>query len=413
MGSAETPAPSAADVPSDPLKDPVIPPGEGTPAGPGIYVHVPFCRARCGYCDFFSTLGPASERRAFLRDLLREIDLVAAGGRFAAARFATVFFGGGTPSLLTGREAGRVLEALRGAFGLADGAEITLEANPESLSPGRAGAYRAGGINRISLGVQSLDPGELRFLGRIHTALQARRRVAMLRRAGFDNLSLDLIYGIPGSPPALWEKSLDAALALAPEHLSAYLLTLEGGEPLVRRLAEERIPLVGEETAREQYELLRRKTAAAGLAQYEISSFARPGRESRHNCNYWVRGEYLGLGPSAHSHRSGRRWSNPASMEGYCRALQEGHPAWEGEEAVSPLQEAEEALFLGLRLTAGIDYAGLLDRLPPERHGPLTEGVRRIEERGLLTQEKGRLRLLPEGYFVSDAVFGELIGLLA
>jgi oxygen-independent coproporphyrinogen-3 oxidase len=365
--------------------------------GPGIYVHIPFCRRRCGYCDFASTTGDAAARDAFVTDLLAEIRLVAAGGDFADETFRTIFLGGGTPSLLDGDQMNRILGALCDSFDVAPDAEVTMEANPESLEPERLDAFLRGGGNRVSLGIQSLDDAALRLLDRAHDAALARHRAGELkeRRVSF---SVDLIYGLPGLDTTAWGTTLDRAIELGAGHLSAYLLTLEPGTPMHAAVATGELTLPGEEEARAQYELLVDRTSAAGLSCYEISNFARPGAESRHNQNYWVRGEYLGLGPSAHSHRRGWRWANEPDLG-----------AWSGaagrrivsRERVSGREAAAEWIFLGLRRTEGVPW-DLLATAAGDGAAALERRTGFLAEQGLLERQDGWLRLARAGRFVSD-----------
>jgi oxygen-independent coproporphyrinogen-3 oxidase len=422
--------------------------------GPGLYVHLPFCRSRCGYCDFFTTVAPPRARRTFLHDLLREAQLVrergvfgrtaeagiegdpggnagGAGERLAPGPpppFRTLFLGGGTPSLLSGRACAGLLRRLRTLLPLHGEAEVTIECNPESLTPSRVAAWCGAGINRVSVGMQSADDEELRLLDRPHRFADVRSGIRRLRRAGVRNVGCDLIYGLPGGTLARWERTLEAALALEVEHISAYLLSLEPRVPLARRLAAESfsssmaspestagldaaMTLPGEDEARAQYDLLLRRMEGAGYRQYEISNFARPGYESRHNQNYWVRGDYLGLGPSSHSHRAGRRWANHASMTLYRRSLRAGTLPWASEERIEGRQVAAEWIFLGLRRLDGISW----DTLASAAGEGIAEIERRVEglERGgFLERKDGRLRLTREALFVSNAVFRELLGAL-
>jgi oxygen-independent coproporphyrinogen III oxidase len=376
--------------------------------GPGIYLHVPFCRRRCAYCDFASTIGDAAARARFVHDLHAEIRLVVEAGEFAGETFRTVYFGGGTPSLLEGGEAAGILRALRASFDVAPDAEITLEANPESLAPERLDAILQAGANRVSLGVQSLDDAALRLLGRAHDAGVARQRCADLRQRRVP-FSVDLIYGLPGLDAAAWGAALDAAFALGADHLSAYLLTLEEGTPMHTAASAGEITLPGGDEAREQYDLLVDRAAAAGLSCYEISNFARPGSASRHNQNYWVRGEYLGLGPSAHSHRGGLRWANATDLGDWTRAVGAGVRPIESREAVSPRQAAEEWIFLGLRRTEGVPWKLLAEAAGPTVR-PLERAVDHLARQGVLEREQGWLRLAPAARFISDAIFAHLMG---
>ncbi len=385
--------------------------------GPGIYLHVPFCRRRCGYCDFASTTGDAAARGAFVADLLTEIGQAAAAGSFAGETFRTVFIGGGTPSLLEGGQIARLLDAVRAAWSVAPDAEVTLEANPESLTPDRLEAFLRAGGSRVSLGVQSLDDRALRLLDRVHDAALARARAAELR-ARRVSFSVDLIYGLPGFDLRDWEETLERALALGADHLSAYLLTLEPETPMHAAVSAGELVLPDEEEARAQYELLVERAAAAGLACYEISNFARPGWESRHNQNYWVRGEYVGLGPSAHSHRRGWRWANerePAAWSGAVRSPEDpaspaGHRIASCER-VGPHEAAEEWIFLGLRRTEGVPWELLASAAGPGA-AALERRVAFLASRGLLESPGGWLRLAPTARFISDSVISDLVGSL-
>ncbi|MEZ4648682.1 MAG: radical SAM family heme chaperone HemW [Candidatus Eisenbacteria bacterium] len=393
--------------------------------GPGIYVHFPFCVQRCGYCDFFVVLGGDDAREAYVQQLLLEIDLAAAAGDprfdFSGATFQTLFFGGGTPSLLTPRQLEAILGRLRTRFRCAEDVEITVECNPESATPDRLSAYRQLGVNRVSFGVQSLDREELRLLDRAHGAADAARRMDDARKAGFASVSLDLIYGLPGTAASTsgtpteaemrWLRTLESALALGPDHLSAYLLGLEPHVPLARKLRRGQVAeLPGDEDSAAQYDTLRARTSVNGLLQYEISNFARPGQESRHNQNYWLCGDYLGLGPSAHSHRNGVRWSNVKSLPAYRDALTGGRGPIDAEEALDPQQRAEEWIFLGLRRTEGVPVSlvtewwgeGAVERLQAV---PALE--RWLEFDQPLAPGESRVRLTGEGLFVSNTVFAE------
>lgn len=384
--------------------------------GPGVYLHVPFCRRRCGYCDFASTTGDAAARGEFVADLRREIEQAARAGTFAGETFRTVFFGGGTPSVLEADQISEILGALRASFPIAPDAEVTMEANPESLEPPRLDAFLRSGGNRVSLGVQALDDRMLGVLGRVHDAALACRRARELqaREVAF---SIDLIYGLPGLDSAAWGATLEQALDLGATHLSAYLLTLEPGTLMHAAAGELTLP--GEDELRAQYELLLDRTSAVGLSCYEISNFARPGQESRHNQNYWVRGEYLGLGPSAHSHRRTWRWANESDLAAWSQAVRAGEgpipwtpgearPGVVSQERVSSREAAQEWIFLGLRRTEGVPWA-LLASAAQEGAESLERRVAFLAEQGLLERQDGWLRLARAGRFVSDAIFADLM----
>ena len=302
------------------------------------------------YCDFASgtdlTLVPE-----WLTALTLEMGLY----RDFALRFDTLYLGGGTPSLLSAAELAVLLDSLRENFHFAADTEITLEANPDDITPPLLRSYRGLGINRLSVGVQSFDDRELEFLGRRHDAAQAVQALVGAREVGFANLGLDLMYGLPGQTLEQWQKNLEAALEFEPAHLSCYQLTLEAGTPLGRRQAQGQFPRLAEEMEREFFLFTSTFLEDRGYVHYEISNFAR-GEEhrSRHNCKYWNHSPYLGLGPAAHSHQEGRRWWNHRSLQDYCRALQAGEAPVAGEEVLTPEQRRLEALYLGMRTREGV-----------------------------------------------------------
>jgi oxygen-independent coproporphyrinogen-3 oxidase len=392
----------------------------------GLYLHIPFCRRRCAYCDFFSTDGRGRRIPAYIRALVREIETIGpAGGRPEAA---TVYLGGGTPSLLHPGQVGSVLEAVRGSFRLDPDAEISIEANPGTLDAERLRGFRAAGVNRLSLGVQSLDDGELRLLGRIHTAADAERTCAAARRAGWENIGLDLIFGLPGQSPAAWERTLDRALALAPEHFSLYALTLERGTRLARAVRRGALPAPDEDAAAEMYERAGELLAAAGYRQYEISNWARDGASgagarparfprfaSRHNLGYWLNRPYLGFGAGAHGWAAGRRYANVRDLEKYIARNAAGRarrfplgPAATRSAPLSREEEMRETMWLGLRLTeAGVEReayrrrfaADYLEIFPKEIDSALRDGLLEGGEEG------GLLRLTARGRLLGNRVF--------
>ena len=363
----------------------------------GLYVHVPFCRTRCRYCDFYRVGENAARMERFLAALEREIRHAAAPGGAAAPD--SVFLGGGTPSLLDPLQVAGVLAALESRFGLAAGCEVSMEANPSDLSPERLAAYRAAGVNRLSLGMQSLCDRELSLLGRRHDARRAADCVAWARGAGFDNLSVDLLLGIPGQTAASFRRTVEGAIELATDHVSVYLLEVHPGSEIdgLRRRRPGLFP--AEEAQCRRYEWLAERLPAAGLAQYEISNFARPGARCRHNLKYWRRRSFLGFGPSAHSCVGTRRWRRPADLAAYL-----ADPLAEEAEDSDPL--AEE-IFLGLRLSEGLALERLAERLA------LTpaELARRVAAvRPHLELVAGRVRFTAGGFLVSNAVLGEILG---
>jgi oxygen-independent coproporphyrinogen-3 oxidase len=326
----------------------------------GLYLHIPFCQAICSYCNFNRGLMDPDLKVRYVAALQREIE-TAGDGQPAD----TIFFGGGTPSLLDPREIGDLIAACRNGYAVAVDAEITLETNPETATPERLVAFAQAGVNRISFGVQSFDDGELARLGRIHSAARAKRAIQDARTAGFGNVSFDLMFWLPGQSRQSWARTVDEAIALAPDHLSLYLLELYPNSPLKETMA--RADLAGfvqasdDEAADMYVEALERLDAAA-LDQYEISNVARSGFSSRHNVKYWQGGNWRGFGCGAHSTVGGRRWKNIAATAEYVERTAAGRSVSLDERELSPDNQIEEALFLGLRLTDGIDRRNFLGR---------------------------------------------------
>jgi oxygen-independent coproporphyrinogen-3 oxidase len=360
-----------------------------------LYVHAPFCRAKCRACAFFSEpLGPDSLGR-YLPALLSEIDH---WGRILGRVDApTLFFGGGTPSLLGADALGRIFMALRENFALAPDAEISLEANPDSASPESLAAARGLGVNRLSLGVQSLDDGALAALGRVHDARQAVEAYHAARAAGFDNVGLDLIFGLPGQSVDQWLATLRQAVALGPEHLSCYGLTVEPGTPLALDAAA-LASLPGEDAQAEMFLRGAELLEASGYEHYEISNFARPGRACRHNQACWEGLDCLGLGPAASSTLEGVRWANPPDVDAWARSVGSGTVG----------QGSREELMLALRTAAGLDLADHSQRTGRDLAATRAALLRDLERAGLVTLVHGRLALTRAGMLVSSSVIRAL-----
>jgi putative oxygen-independent coproporphyrinogen III oxidase len=364
--------------------------GPGEHRAPGLYVHAPFCRSKCTYCDFYSVTDPALIP-AWLKAVGQEISLYAR--EFSA--FDTLYLGGGTPSLLAEPELASLLETILQRVSLAPDSEITLEANPDDLTPEKLQCYRHLGVTRLSLGVQSFDDAELRFLGRRHTAGQSREAIRLARAAGFANLSLDLIYGLPEQTLADWERNLATALSLAPEHLSCYQLTVEPGTELARR--QRGTALWGEERERELFLCTSAYLTGQGYLHYEISNFARgEAHVSRHNLKYWRRAPYLGLGPAAHSFDGVRRWWNHRSLAAYCRALAAGEAPVAERETLSEEQARLERLYLGFRTAAGVDLAAM------GNCGRESAVFADLQRQGLLRLKDGRAVPTIQGFLLAD-----------
>ncbi len=384
-----------------------------------LYVHVPFCRRRCSYCDFNTYAGQEHLREAYVQALQREIALLAAAAG-QALPVHTVYFGGGTPSLLAPSQIGRILETLAQHFHLQNRAEISLEANPETLTADDLSALRQVGINRLSLGVQSAHPHDLHLLERGHDYLTVVRVVGWARQAGFDNLNLDLIFGLPHQPLERWQHTLELVLGLHPEHLSLYALTLEHGTPLAHWVARGLLPEPDPDLAAEMYLWADERLQQAGFEQYEISNWARPGKACRHNLQYWRNLPYLGLGAGAHGYANHLRTVNVLTPGAYIRRLNEAPaprafprtPATVEARPLSVADEMAETMMMGLRLThEGIRrtaFAARFGRFPEEVYGKTIE---RLQAQGLLTwsDDGERLHLTARGRLLGNWVFREFV----
>ncbi len=378
----------------------------------GLYVHIPFCQAICWYCNFNRGLLDADLKTRYVGALAREIRAARPAGPRRAAD--TIFFGGGTPSLLEPGEVAHILDACRDAFEVAPDAEITLEANPETASSARLAAFRAAGINRVSFGVQSFDDAELARLGRIHSADRARQAIRDARTAGVDNLSLDLMLWLPGQSMASWMATVNEAIALAPDHLSLYLLELYPNAPLKEAMARAPRDQAGhpaatwaqaaDDAAADMYLAALEAFDAAGLAQYEISNVARPGRESRHNLKYWQAGSWHGFGCGAHSTVEGRRWKNLAATADYVDQVDRGESPEVDPQVLSPDDRLGEALFTGLRLTAGIERRNFQERFGVDPWNRYEATLAPFVAEGLIWADAARFGLTRRGMLVANEV---------
>lgn len=375
----------------------------------GLYIHVPFCIAKCHYCDFTSY--PVNDREVenYLESLVREINLYGTALADEDKIITSIFFGGGTPTTIPAASLKEVLDGVRSVFSLADGCEITLEANPGTVDGAGLSLLLEAGVNRLSIGVQSFNDGLLGVLGRVHSAGQAAQAVRLARSAGFNNLNLDFIYGIPGQSLADWQATLEKAVELSPEHIAAYGLQLGEGTPLERMVARGEICACPEDTEMNMYRAAVELLAAYGYSHYEISNYARPGRQCAHNLVYWLNRPYLGLGPAAHSCLGGVRFANDPSLERYSDKLSREEYPVECRTVLSAADEMSETMFLGLRLTAGVD----LDEFN-RRFGRRAEDVYRLEiegliNKGLLEMGGGRLRLTTKGLPLANIVFREFV----
>ena len=364
--------------------------------GLGLYIHVPFCRGKCPYCDFYSLM---PDEETVGRYTGRTLELMAEYGAGCPHQVGTVYFGGGTPGVIGPKRLAALLEGAAKHFHLAPGAEVTCEVNPTGVSGGFFRELRGAGFDRLSMGMQSANTDELKLLGRRHGPDEVRQALALAREAGFGNISLDLMISLPGSALESLGKSIDFAAGLAPEHISAYILKIEPGTPFASRGLE----LPDDDAAAGQYLFTVERLAALGYAQYEISNFSRPGYESRHNLCYWRGDEYLGLGPAAHSFYEGRRFHWERDLSGYLRG---DSPRDDG-----PGGSMGEFAMLNLRLARGLIESECVSRFG-ERGGEL---FARISRRAagcpdnLVSAGPGRVRFTPEGFLVSNALLSRLL----
>lgn len=369
----------------------------------GLYVHIPFCVRKCHYCDFAAGPAPEATRRRYVEALEREIRRSPWAGQPAR----TVFFGGGTPSELATEQLERIVRALRETFPFEpDGdspPEWSIECNPGTVTEESLAAMRRMGFDRISLGVQSFHDHHLRAIGRIHTAAEAEAAVRAARSAGFRRLNLDLIFGLPGQTLEEWKADLERALALEPEHLSLYQLTLEAGTEFGRRYRLGLLSLPEDDLCADMYEWALDRVPAAGLEQYEVSNFARPGEECRHNLIYWRDEPFLGFGLSAASYVDGCRWAATRTMHRYlATADRPGGPERAYEERLPPRERLGEAVMLGLRTREGVDLAALGARYGIDAEALFAEAIARLERDGLLVRDGCRVRLTRRGLMLAN-----------
>lgn len=366
----------------------------------GFYVHVPFCATRCGYCDFNTytaeELGAGASRSTYADTVISEIRW-ARGQVTDGRRVATVFVGGGTPTLLGAGDLVRILDAIDEEFGLEPGAEVTTEANPDSVSPGMLQQLREGGFTRVSFGVQSLAPHVLEVLERTHTPGRALEAITEARAAGFAQVSADLIYATPGETDDDLASSVGAVLDAGVDHLSAYSLIVEEGTRLAARVRRGDLPAPDDDIAADRYRIVDALSQGAGLEWYEVSNWARPGSECRHNLGYWCDADWWGAGPGAHGHLDGRRWWNLKHPAAYARALAEGISPVAGEERVDEAGRALERVMLGIRTRDGLARAGLD-----------SEAVASLSGQGLVEASDDRVALTARGRLLADAVVRRL-----
>jgi oxygen-independent coproporphyrinogen-3 oxidase len=366
-----------------------------------LYIHFPFCRRRCSYCSFVSYQGREADIPDYVKALNKELAIRAAG-----QRLRSIYFGGGTPSLLSPKQVREILSFAHSHFTVDAGAEITLEANPGTIDRQSLAAIKATGINRLSLGVQSLDDDELALLGRIHTASEAREAVRLARNAGFTNLSFDLIYGLPDQALAGWRRTLDEAIDLNPEHISLYPLTLEYDAPLWIATQQGKVPPTDPDFTADQYELAQDTLQEHGYNHYEISNWAKEGYECRHNLVYWHNLPYLGVGVAAHSYIDGRRLSNTEDLDSYLNAFSGNlPPARELDEEIGPELQLSETVILGLRLSEGIGLDDIERRFGIDLLRHYQQQINETATLGLLEYSGQHIRLTRRGRLLGNEVF--------
>jgi oxygen-independent coproporphyrinogen III oxidase len=388
-----------------------------------LYLHIPFCHVKCHYCDFNSYPGMLGWQSRYVAALEQEILLAGRRARLTNGdprRCRTIFFGGGTPSLLTGDEVARLVKAARRAFVLDADAEITLEANPGTLERGHLGELRHAGINRLSMGAQSFDPALLRWMNRIHTAEEIVEAMDDARAAGFENVNLDFIFALPEQTLDTWADTLRRAVDLRPEHLSLYSLIVEEGTPLHTWVAEGRVRPADDDLAADMYELAEHQLAEAGYLQYEISNWSLPGRACRHNMTYWRNLPYIGLGAGAHGWFAGQRYVEARPIRDYIARVQAtldepqhsvGLPAGAvvEKEAIGPELEMAETAMLGLRLVDGLSLSDFAQRFGQPFEQIFGDRLAEVAAQGLLERQGDRLRLTERGRLLGNEVFARVL----
>ena len=396
--------PPLADTPQDSHARP------GQAVSFGLYIHVPFCLRKCAYCDFYSVSVNDKRVDRYLAALSTQIRRTARKIQHREFRLGSIFFGGGTPTVLGTDQLIALLQECEREFDCrADRMETSIEVNPATIAEHDYVQLRRAGFNRISIGVQTLDDDELTAIGRLHTAAEAQQAVSLARRAGFSNLSLDLMYGLPGQNSASWQQTLERALALDPDHLSIYELTLARGTPMAGMVERGLLRLPDEDEVLSMLDHTLELTARAGMERYEISSYARPGYNCSHNINYWQNGTYLGLGPAAVSCLSGRRLSAVADVEQFCSRMKSRGSVWEEEEKLNREDRFRETVIMGLRMIKGVSLSALEERFSINAvayYGPILE---RLQQRKLIILARDRLYLSDQGLLLANRVMAELV----
>jgi oxygen-independent coproporphyrinogen III oxidase len=367
----------------------------------GIYVHIPFCLAKCVYCDFYSVVDSQESQNRFIASLIREIE-IQSESVWNKQEFDTIYFGGGTPSIFMPDQLGAIIESLNKGFNIVAGAEITIEINPETVEKSFFEQIKNIGVNRISIGVQSFNDTELQTLGRVHSSQTALKAINLARQAGFDNISIDLIFGIPGQSLESWRQTLAMAAKQNPPHISAYGLTIESETPLESLINSGKLIAVDDDMQVDMYRLLLEMMAQNGLIRYEISNFAKARKESRHNLKYWRDCNYLGFGPAAHTYDGSNRCANVRDLAKYVSLLGLNQLPVDFREQLSSEQKTMERLLMGIRQAEGVELASIVSTIDKDSLESLCEDK-------LVLVANGKLLITEKGLPVSDKIIAQLI----
>lgn len=371
----------------------------------GIYIHIPFCERKCSYCDFYS-IEDQSLQNKFITALINEIELNSS--KFNDELFETIYFGGGTPSVLPANEIEKILDSIYSRYSISTFPEVTIEVNPGTITPGSLKAYRTAGINRLSIGVQSFDEDDLRFLTRIHNSNQAIAAIESARNAEFNNLGIDLIYGLPGQSIDRWSRILKTALQYSPEHISAYSLILEHQTPLFNQVNSGKIILPPDELIAGLYAETMEYLDNAGYEHYEVSNYSQPGKASQHNRNYWMHQTYLGLGPSAHSFKNDNRWWNFKNISIYIHCLKNGNLPVEGSEKLDSNQLLTESIMFGMRM-GKLDFEYLQNRFGVKMNEKTDALINSLVNESFLFKSNNIVKLTNRGFIYCDEIIKQII----
>ncbi len=372
-----------------------------------LYIHIPFCKTKCIYCDFYS-ITSLDKSACIASKIADELHIVSKRLISEESRFSTVFLGGGTPSLLDPDRITKIITTASKLIDIDEDAEVTIEVNPDDVAPEKADKWAASGINRVSIGAQSFNDRELEFLTRRHSASHVREAIEVIRSSGIKNLSLDLIYGIPGQTIDSWLETVRTACSIDPQHISMYCLTAEENTPLFDMIKRGKVEMPDDDSLFEQYSRAIDLLDEHGILQYEISNFAKTGFESRHNLTYWTLRPYIGIGPSAASYIHPNRWKNVSDLDEYVRRIEAGNDAVEESESLSAETQADEYVMLSLRLADGLDLGEYSRRFDVDLLHANRDKLDRFRDEGLIQLDQNRLRLTRRGMFLSDEIIGHL-----